>query len=447
MDANKKILYVEDVEELRQLTTFMIQSHFACEITEAQSGRQAIDILKKNSNFDLIVSDYNMPDGRGDEIYKFILEKSLSIPFVILSGNNLANNPILSKVKCYDKPLSAESLAQMIQENIREAPSMTPQYLPVPLALLQKMKEIHCTVFVKINEDKFVKLLHKGSQIKDEDISRHSQHGLSTLYIDLKDSEIFIRDYRKKVLSHEAWKDAEDDNFEDSFKLNTELLRSMGQLLAANQEFTEITVLQVETALKIISKNKKFSHLVQRFRKIENFSFADHCISLVYVAGCILKQLKPEQFMSDLRVITLASLIHDVSLNDRLYALKLSLLSSGKLKDLHKGGADPKEIEAHPAKAAILARDFDFCNEQVALVIEQHHELPFGKGFPKSLKTTEIHELAALFIVAEDFVDYFIRFSPSPDWKTYIQSREKIYVEGAFAEAFNVLRKNLISFF
>ncbi|MGZ5279481.1 MAG: HD-GYP domain-containing protein, partial [Pseudobdellovibrionaceae bacterium] len=376
--------------------------------------------------------------------YQFLRQSKIQIPFVILSGNSLGDHPVLAEVKSYRKPMLEEDVVRMVRENLPGVqPSATQFYIPVPLAMLKKIKDLHCTLYVRINDEKFIKLFHKGTVLSDEELARHSQHGIEILYIDSEESEVFISDYRRKVLSESAWVEVQNDDFEDNFKLNADLLRNMGLMLKQNADFAEITVTQVESALKLVSKNKKFNHLVQRFRKIENFGFSDHCTSLVYVAGYILHNLKRENLTHELRMITLAALIHDVSLDDRLYEMKLNLLFSNRLKDLHKGGSDLKEIQMHAIRGAAMAKDFDFCHLDIQALVEQHHELPDGSGFPAGLKAHQIHPLSAVFIVAEDFVDYFIRFSPSPDWATYRRTREKTFAASPFNEAFEILKQDL----
>ena len=444
MAAAKRILYVEDTDDLRELTTFVFLAHFQCEVVEAIDSQTAIEILKKDTNFDLIVSDYNMPGGKGDEIYKYIRQKKIAVPFVILSGNSLDDHPVLSEVKCYRKPMLEEEVVQMIRDNITQIQAANQKsYIPIQISLLKKIRDLHCTLYVKINDDKYVKLFHKGVVLTDQELARHAQHGISTLYIDSEETETFISDYRQKVLCEEAWNEVANDDFEDNFKLNAELLRNMGQLLKANHDFAEMTVAQVETALKLVSKNKKLNNLVQRFRKIENFGFSDHCTSLVYVAGYILNQLNPSGLVHNLRMITLAALIHDSSLDDRLYEMKLNLMHSGRLKEMQPGNANHREILQHGSKAAALAKEFEFFHPDIQILVEQHHELPDGTGFPQALKANRVHPLSAIFIVAEDFVDYFIRYSPTPDWKTYLKTREKTYSQLPYSDAFEVLKKNL----
>ncbi len=444
MEMTKRILYVEDSDDLRELTSFLFQAHFQCQVVEASDAKKAIEVLKRDNNFDLIISDFNMPGGDGDEVYTYLHQNKMAIPFLILSGNSLSSHPVLSQVKCYLKPMSEDEVIQMVRDNLTEIrPTDSKSYVPVAVSLLKKIRDLNCTLYVKINDEKFVKLFHKGVALTDAELARHSQHGIATLYIDAEESDTFIADYRRKILAGQAWQEAENDDFEDGFKLNAELLRNMGQLLKQNHEFIALTVAQVETALKVVSKNKKFNHLVQRFRKIENFGFSDHCTSLVYVAGYVLSGMSGIDVEQDLRMVTLAALLHDVSLDDRLYEMKLNLLFSNRLKNLENGSRDQQEIWSHTRKGAALAKDFDFCPRDVQFLIAEHHELPDGSGFPAGLRADQIHPLSAVFIVAEDFVDYFIRHSPAPDWKSFVKTRESVYVHGEFARAFQSLKRNI----
>src|SRR5438067_8906954 len=58
-----KILFVEDHDEIREALASVLQSEgFA--VTSAASAQGGLDELKK-SHFDLVLSDYSLPDGTG----------------------------------------------------------------------------------------------------------------------------------------------------------------------------------------------------------------------------------------------------------------------------------------------------------------------------------------------------------------------------------------------
>ncbi len=92
-----KVLLVEDEELARKTLTFYLNTVFD-EVVTACDGAEALEIIKesfsKKENFDLIISDLNMPNLNGmqmiDEILKLLpvalpsleLEKSRTVRFL-----------------------------------------------------------------------------------------------------------------------------------------------------------------------------------------------------------------------------------------------------------------------------------------------------------------------------------------------------------------------------
>ncbi|MBT3585963.1 MAG: hypothetical protein HN509_13740 [Halobacteriovoraceae bacterium] len=68
----------------------------------------------------------------------------------------------------------------------------------------------------------------------------------------------------------------------------------------------------------------------------------------------------------------------------------------------------PAHCRDHPLKIANVIRSCDpSMPHEVLQMIEQHHELPTGEGFPNNLKFSQIPLLSAVFIVALNFVDRY----------------------------------------
>ncbi|MDY0137217.1 MAG: response regulator [Thiomicrospira sp.] len=61
----KKILYTDDAHSLRQLVEMVLGKHYA--LTLAENGQQALEQAQQE-NFDLIISDINMPVMNGFEL-------------------------------------------------------------------------------------------------------------------------------------------------------------------------------------------------------------------------------------------------------------------------------------------------------------------------------------------------------------------------------------------
>jgi two-component system chemotaxis response regulator CheY len=82
-----RILIVEDSATMRSLLASALEDHdVAVKITEASSGFEALRCLPREQ-YDLVVTDINMPDINGLELVSFIKnnEKYSRIPLVIVS--------------------------------------------------------------------------------------------------------------------------------------------------------------------------------------------------------------------------------------------------------------------------------------------------------------------------------------------------------------------------
>ena len=83
----QRILIVEDSATMRSLLASSLEDLDApTKIVEAESGFEALRFLPRE-DFDLVVTDINMPDINGLELVSFIKnnEKYASIPLVIVS--------------------------------------------------------------------------------------------------------------------------------------------------------------------------------------------------------------------------------------------------------------------------------------------------------------------------------------------------------------------------
>ncbi len=55
-------------------------------VKTAQSGKKALEMIEKEENFEVIVSDYKMIGLDGLELLKKVREKGIETPFIFLSG-------------------------------------------------------------------------------------------------------------------------------------------------------------------------------------------------------------------------------------------------------------------------------------------------------------------------------------------------------------------------
>ncbi|WP_452225779.1 hybrid sensor histidine kinase/response regulator transcription factor [Lacinutrix cladophorae] len=78
----QKILIVDDHEQMRKYLKKILQHY---EITEAENGKEALNILQ-NNNFDLILTDYMMPVMDGETLVKKLKLQKNKTPILVLTA-------------------------------------------------------------------------------------------------------------------------------------------------------------------------------------------------------------------------------------------------------------------------------------------------------------------------------------------------------------------------
>jgi two-component system chemotaxis response regulator CheY len=84
-----RVLVVEDSATMRGFVTATFENGGAYEVIQASSGFEALKLLPRGQ-YDLVVSDINMPDINGLELVRFVREseKHKGTPIILISTDN-----------------------------------------------------------------------------------------------------------------------------------------------------------------------------------------------------------------------------------------------------------------------------------------------------------------------------------------------------------------------
>ena len=120
---NRSILIVEDSSTTRALIRAIIEEMGDFQTVEARSGFDALKLLP-TQDFDLIITDINMPDINGLELINFMKNnpKYRDLPLIIVSTErgeeDKKRGMALGAVAYITKPFNADELQKVIKQVI-----------------------------------------------------------------------------------------------------------------------------------------------------------------------------------------------------------------------------------------------------------------------------------------------------------------------------------------
>ncbi len=87
MTEVKKVLIIDDSQLIHSMYRLVLRRYSGCRIVDAMNGLEALDILSRESDFDFILLDINMPVMNGLQFMEKLMHDNLyrSIPIIVIS--------------------------------------------------------------------------------------------------------------------------------------------------------------------------------------------------------------------------------------------------------------------------------------------------------------------------------------------------------------------------
>lgn len=124
-DANTKILIVDDMSTMRRLVKKACIGLGFSNIEEAEDGQKAWEKFQAAGDFQLVISDWNMPNCTGLEFLKKVRadSKFKKTPFVLLTAeaeaSQIAEAIALGVSNYIVKPFTPDTLKQKLEQTYK----------------------------------------------------------------------------------------------------------------------------------------------------------------------------------------------------------------------------------------------------------------------------------------------------------------------------------------
>ena len=121
-----RILVVEDSSDVRFIIREILRRK-GYETAEAENGVQALELLEKNSHFDLIISDVRMAKMGGLQLLSELKERFPAIPTIMLSVHTVPEWIDEAKqkgaVSYLSKPFTPDQLVAAVEQHLASVTS------------------------------------------------------------------------------------------------------------------------------------------------------------------------------------------------------------------------------------------------------------------------------------------------------------------------------------
>lgn len=191
------ILVVDDVSGMRAALTEGL-SQEGLHFDMAEDGQIAIKLLEQK-NYDLVISDLQMPNVNGVELLKWIKSQRPETKVILITAfSYILETQEAIRLGADDflaKPVRLNDLTSTVQKLIGNAISIgqnliESDYCQISVDELLKYTSIPFSLYLRVSPTKFIQVAEKGEQITETTVARYKQKGVNVVYCKINDYDV-----------------------------------------------------------------------------------------------------------------------------------------------------------------------------------------------------------------------------------------------------------------
>ncbi len=393
-----KLMILDDNDRFRQFLIATLEERLGeIDVVEVTSARTAIMLFESDPYFQGFIASLDLKKGSFMEVFQHFRSREYTVPFITYSNEdqdlNLPHLPFLHK----DEKDQFSQFTKKLFETppFVQSPHGPEQYSRIRLFFFWRFHKLDFPLFVRLNDDKYVKVLNPDEHYGPEFLEKYHDKGIDYLYVRSQDfSKFALSLYKKPIVEID-----ETLPEEEKARRKTQFIQHMALTVGITPDVVESAQENVDGIIAEAKERKTLIKLLHILEKGSTYN-SDHATLLCYLTAAMCDELGWTTRRSKEK-LGFASLFHDISLTDP--RLAVVNYRSVKALDRFESALKQRYLE-HPLKGADLVLEITNEYPQVDTIISQHHERPDGSGFPYGRDFNQITPLACLFIVAHDFV-------------------------------------------
>lgn len=437
-----KILIVDDECELLDLLSLLIEGEYGHHVLKASSPLEANRLLKETNSIELVICDWNMSDGGGGAVFRYMKENR-KIPLIVITGAHeatlLGENDFkgLPHFKILEKPFEMDVLMKNIQSAL--AVTLNDQhveedYSKIGFSSLLHEKVISYPLYIKLGQSKFVKVaLENENDLKDT-IAHYRQKDVHSFYMKRED----FRNWIEVLFETKEIKTSGGplSHITDVCRLYHSRLHLQLSAFGIEEKHVKLVGMVLSDIVRELNARPNLAELLEIILQSDNF-LGDHSFFIIFLATYLAKDLGLSSEGTTKKIIY-AAFFHDLGIRDPELVKR----------EREVGGIDARaehqEVKYHAQTILEQLDRFPEFRGEVAQIIMEHHEEPDGSGYPHGINAGAIHPLSCLFILCHRASELFLLkgLTPAQVAAQFKGELGEFYNEGNFRRPLQVMRSH-----
>lgn len=413
-------LVVSSSPYMRGILKFVLETLLHTEVTELESEEKALSFLKNlDSVPSMIIYDYTPNAYLLEDFIGYLRDNSKLVRIVVLVDKIREEGKELLKDQHQMILMDESTLPGALVEESKKLFAGSPflneeQYSRIDINFLAILDGINKNLFIRIGNDKFIKIFHEDDNTDVLDLTKYKSKGINYFYLTRDTAmwvinqiqnqiDIFLKANNFRFVLRGA-SDSPEKRFEQK------ILR-IDDEVHVDKDFKESIEKAVEKIRAIVEKEAKVDAFLRVLKENQNhYALFTQKMNLTSLMSCVLAKQLDWISKTTMDKLVYASVVSDITLAVRPELLKIPNLHEFERVKNTLSEEDQKIFLSHPKDAAnLIKRYFTSAPPDTDALVYQHHEFPDGSGFPLGLRAEKISPLSALFIVATDFSFYYLQ--------------------------------------
>lgn len=449
-----KALFVCDDKEEWNLLSNLFHTHLKkLELICVMRGSEALETLSYEGPFAVIIIECSLKDTNPSELGEMIFDQIGQRPLIFVGTPTMIKDRVAQEfydenemVSVYNKPYQANQFIGAVSEAILWAKKedyensiveLDPEnFVPMKLRNFYLYDSVPFDVYVELTKTKFIKAISADKKYTQSAIQDFQKRNIRYLYLEKNEHLNFLENSITKILTSLSIK---------ALDPKKRVQTSIAAVLIIHQYLRDVGISDsIRTLIEKVIE--QFPIILKSYASVEDLLLTFPLEHKDVAEQAILKGLLCEfitmklGWKSDMTrsKFGLAALIHDAFLEREEWST-ISYKDHPTLDYL--SDEQVENFIQHANRAAEVARQFPRYPE-ADFIIEQHHELPDGNGFPQGLIANKITQISSIFILANNLVIQLVLNGASrSSLINILKGFEPIYNNANFKEPFQTIFK------